>query len=221
MFKEMHNPMSQVFKYLSISILFMFIGYIFGLLFIPESFIYMANMIMIVLIIGLVIMAILSKKSIIPRRFSMNFVYIFTFIDGILMSPIISYYVGDLGSGVVINVLIATMILFGMLSFIANRSESTKFLRLGPILFALLIALLFMSILNIFLYGKVFNIAISVLGILIFSAYILYDISILKMEIEYGNIRERDDLSIHVLNLYLDFVNILLDLLRLVKELND
>ena len=221
MFKEMHNPMSQVFKYLSISILFMFIGYIIGLLFIPESFIYMANMIMIVLIIGLVIMAILSKKSIIPRRFSMNFVYIFTFIDGILMSPIISYYVGDLGSGVVINVLIATMILFGMLSFIANRSESTKFLRLGPILFALLIALLFMSILNIFLYGKVFNIAISVLGILIFSAYILYDISILKMEIEYGNIRERDDLSIHVLNLYLDFINILLDLLRLVKELND
>ena len=166
-------------------------------------------------------MAILSKKSIIPRRFSMNFVYIFTFIDGILMSPIISYYVGDLGSGVVINVLIATMILFGMLSFIANRSESTKFLRLGPILFALLVALLFMSILNIFLYGKVFNIAISVLGILIFSAYILYDISILKMEIEYGNIRERDDLSIHVLNLYLDFINILLDLLRLVKELND
>ena len=221
MFKEMHNPMSQVFKYLSISILFMFIGYIFGLLFIPESFIYMANMIMIVLIIGLIIMAILSKKSIIPRRFSMNFVYIFTFVDGILMSPIISYYVGDLGSGVVINVLIATMILFGMLSFIANRSESTKFLRLGPILFALLIALLFMSILNIFLYGKVFNIAISVLGILIFSAYILYDISILKMEIEYGNIRERDDLSIHVLNLYLDFINILLDLLRLVKELND
>ena len=221
MFKEMHNPMSQVFKYLSISILFMFIGYIFGLLFIPESFIYMANMIMIVLIIGLVIMAILSKKSIIPRRFSMNFVYIFTFIDGILMSPIISYYVGNLGSGVVINVLIATMILFGMLSFIANRSESTKFLRLGPILFALLVALLFMSILNIFLYGKVFNIAISVLGILIFSAYILYDISILKMEIEYGNIRERDDLSIHVLNLYLDFINILLDLLRLVKELND
>lgn len=221
MFKEMHNPMSQVFKYLSISILFMFIGYIFGLLFIPESFIYMANMIMIVLIIGLVIMAILSKKSIIPRRFSMNFVYIFTFIDGILMSPIISYYVGDLGSGVVINVLIATMILFGMLSFIANRSESTKFLRLGPILFALLVALLFMSILNIFLYGKVFNIAISVLGILIFSAYILYDISILKMEIEYGNIRERDNLSIHVLNLYLDFINILLDLLRLVKELND
>ena len=214
MFKEMHNPMSQVFKYLSISILFMFIGYIFGLLFIPESFIYMANMIMIVLIIGLVIMEILSKKSIIPRRFSMNFVYIFTFIDGILMSPIISYYVGDLGSGVVINVLIATMILFGMLSFIANRSESTKFLRLGPILFALLIALLFMSILNIFLYGKVFNIAISVLGILIFSAYILYDISILKMEIEYGNIRERDDLSIHVLNLYLDFQIFILILLR-------
>ena len=151
----------------------------------------------------------------------MNFVYLFTFIDGILISPIIRYYVGDLGSGIVINVLVATLIIFGVLAFTANRSESGRFLRLGPILFASLIGLLIMSIFNIFFYGKLFNITISIIGVILFSAYILYDVSLLKSDIECGNIRDRDDLSIYVLNLYLDFINIFLDLLRLVKELND
>ena len=221
MLRKMYNPMSQVFKYLSISIVFMFIGYLFGLIFLPPSFIYMANMITAVLMVALIIMALFSKKSMIPRRFSMNFVYLFTFIDGILMSPVISYYVGDMGAEMVINVLLATAIIFGGLAFVANRSESGRFLRWGPVLFISLIALLIISIINIFIDGTVFNIVISIIGIVIFSGYILYDVSLIKSEIEYGYINDRDDLSIHVLNLYLDFINIFIDLLRLVKELND
>lgn len=220
MLKSIDNPMSQVFKYLSISIVFMFIGYLFGF-FLPDSFIYMANMIVIILMVGLLIMAIFSRKSIIPRRFSMNFVYLFTFIDGILMSPIIRYYVGSMGTEVVLNILVATAIIFGGLAFIANRSESGRFLRLGPTLFISLVVLLIMSIINIFIGGSIYNIIISIFGIVTFSGYILYDISLLKSEIEYGGIIHRDDLSIHVLNLYLDFINIFIDLLRLVKELND
>ena len=58
-------------------------------------------------------------------------------------------------------------------------------------------------------------------GIILFSAYILYDVSLLKYDIQSGGVTCRNDLSIHVLNLYLDFVNILLDLLRIVSELKD
>lgn len=220
MLKSMYNPMSQVFKYLSISIVFMFIGYLFGL-FLPNSFIYMANTFIGILMIGLLIMALFARKSIIPRRFSMNFVYLFTFIDGILMSPIIRYYVGSMGTNMVISILLATAVIFGGLAFVANRSESGKFLRLGPSLFIGLIVLLIMSIINIFISGSMYNIIISIFGIIIFSGYILYDVSLIKSEIEYGVINDRDDLSIHVLNLYLDFINIFIDLLRLVKELND
>ena len=220
MLKSMYNPMSQVFKYLSISIVFMFIGYLFGL-FLPTSFIYMANTLIVVLMIGLLIMALFSRKSIIPRRFSMNFVYLFTFIDGILMSPIIRYYVGSMGTDMVISILLATSAIFGGLAFVANRSESGKFLRFGPSLFIALIVLLIMSVINIFISGSMYNIIISIFGIVIFSGYILYDVSLIKAEIEYGGINDRDDLSIHVLNLYLDFINIFLDLLRLIKELND
>lgn len=220
MLKSMYNPMSQVFKYLSISIVFMFIGYLFGLS-LPDSFIYMANMFIGILMIGLLILALFSRKSIIPRKFSMNFVYLFTFIDGILMSPIIRYYVGSMGTDVVISILLATAAIFGGLAFVANRSESGKFLRLGPILLIALIVLLIMSVINIFINGSMYNIIISIFGIVIFSGYILYDVSLIKSEIDYGGINDRDDLSIHVLNLYLDFINIFLDLLRLIKELND
>ena len=88
MSRSIENPMSLIFKYLAVSILFMFIGFMFGQIFIPVSFVYYANMIFMFLMIGLLIMSLLSRKNIIPRSFSMNFVYVFTFIDGILTYPL-------------------------------------------------------------------------------------------------------------------------------------
>lgn len=216
--KKIINPISDVFKYLAISVLFMFIGFILGQMFIPESVAYLANFIMILLLLFLVIMAICSKKNVIPTRFSMNFVYIFTFIDGIAMYPILQMYIGDLGSIIVINILIGVIVMFAALSFISLKKEAGHYLGLGKILFTGLLALLVLIIFNIFFNFKIFNIFVSILGISIFAGYVLYDISLLKYDIEQGNIVDRDDLSIHVLNLYLDFVNLLLDLLRLVRE---
>ncbi|MCR8746968.1 hypothetical protein NWE74_17480 [Romboutsia lituseburensis] len=97
----------------------MFICFIFGQMFLPESIAYLANFIMILLLLFLVIMAICSKKNAIPTRFSMNFVYLFTFIDGITMYPILQMYIGDLGSIIVINILIGVIVLFSALSFIS------------------------------------------------------------------------------------------------------
>ena len=219
--KKVINPIADIFKYLAISILFMFIGFGFGQVFVPESVVYMANILMIFFMIGLLILAICSKKQIIPSSFSMNFVYIFTFIDGILMYPILKMYIGDLGSGLVMDILLGTVILFGILSFIANKKEAGHFLGMGKTLFTGLIVLLVLTLLSIFMGGKLFNIAISLFGIIIFSVYILYDISLIKYEISRGSIVYKNDLSIHVLNLYLDFINIFLDLLRLVRELKD
>ena len=65
------------------------------------------------------------------------------------------------------------------------------------------------------------SLLISIVGVVIFSGYVLYDISLIKHEIENGEIREKNDLSLHVLNLYLDFINILLDLLNIASILDD
>ncbi len=43
-------------------------------------------------------MFLLLRKNLIPRSFSMNFVYAFTFIDGILTYPLLKYHLEDLGS---------------------------------------------------------------------------------------------------------------------------
>lgn len=219
--RSIENPMSEIFKCLAISILFMFIGFMFGQMFIPVSFVYYANIIFTFLMIGLLIMSLLSRKNIIPRRFSMNFVYAFTFIDGILIYPLLQYYLEDLGKNVFTSILVASIVLFAVLAKIADKKESGYYLGLGKILFAGLIGILIASIINIFIGGAIISLVISIIGIVIFSGYILYDISLIKYEIQNGEIREKNDISIHVLNLYLDFINILLDLLNIASILDD
>lgn len=221
MSKAMVNPMSQVFKYLAISILFCFVGYGFGMMFIPESIAIAANFIVFIFIIGLLILCLVSRKGIIPARFSMNWVYLFTFIDGILMYPILEMYVGSLGNQVVINVLLVTALIFFVLSMIAKKETSDKYLRLGNVLFTGLIALIILTIIGFFMGYGIFNIVVSILSIIIFSGYILYDVSLVKYDIENGNINDSKDLSIHVFNLYLDFINIFLDLLNLIYDFKE
>lgn len=220
-YMTIENPMEAVFKYLSISIVFMFVGFLFGKLFVPASLVYAANIFVVVLIVGLLLFSLLSRKNVIPRSFSMNFVYLFTFVDGILMYPILTYYLYDLGTTLFMNVVLGTCVLFALLALIAHRKPAGHYIGLGSTLFAGLAVLIVMSVVNIFIQGTVFNIAVSALGIIIFSAYILYDISLLKYDIESGGITCKNDLSIYVLNLYLDFVNILLDLLRIVSDLDN
>ena len=61
--RSIENPMSAIFKCLAISVLFMFIGFMFGQIFIPVSFAYYANMIFTFLMIGLLIMFLVFKKE--------------------------------------------------------------------------------------------------------------------------------------------------------------
>lgn len=219
--KSTMNPMSQVFKYLAISILFCFVGYGFGKAFIPESIAMMANLLVIILVIALLILCLLSRKGIIPDRFSMNWVYLFTFIDGILLYPILQMYISGLGSQTVITILLFTALIFFILYMIAKKENSDKYLRLGNILLIGLVALILLSIVSIFVQFKIFNILVSVFSVVIFCGYILYDVSLIKYEIVSGDINDSKDLSMHVLNLYLDFINIFLDLLNLVYNFRD
>ncbi|MFR9070038.1 MAG: Bax inhibitor-1 family protein [Paraclostridium sp.] len=219
--KTEFNPMAEVFKYLAISILFCFVGYAFGKAFIPESVVMVANFIFIFVVLGLLILCLLSRKEIIPDRFSMNWVYLFTFINGILLYPILQMYISGLGSQTVIVILLVTALIFFILSMVAKKENSDKYLRLGNILLIGLVILILLSIVSIFIGFKTFNILVSVFSVVIFCGYILYDVSLIKYEIVSGDINDSKDLSMHVLNLYLDFINIFLDLLNLVYNFRD
>ena len=62
------NPMAATFRYLAISIMFMFVGFLFGKLFIPASLVYIANIFVVVLVVGLLIFSLMSRKNVIPRN---------------------------------------------------------------------------------------------------------------------------------------------------------
>lgn len=215
------NPFSQLFKHLTISIVFSLIGLIIGNMFIPVSVVYMAGTIVSVLMIFMLILALCFRKGIIPRRFSMNYVYLFTFIQGILIYPTINYYLYDLGIGMVISMLIATIFIFASLTIYAKNNESSSVLNYGKVLTFALLGMIISSIVNIFLGSSILSIIVSALGVLIFSIYVIYDINLIKRDIQYSVINDKDDLSIHVLNLYIDFINLLLDLLDLASKLKD
>lgn len=212
------NPFSQIYKHLAISIIFSLIGLIVGNIFIPESMIYIANSIVVVLMILLLILALCSRQGIIPKRFSMNYVYLFTFIQGIIIYPMINYYLYDLGIGMVISIFIATIFIFSSLAIYAKNSNSSSILNYGKVLIISLIGIIISSLINIFLGSSTLSIIISALGILIFSIYVIYDINLIKRTIQCSTINDKNDLSIHVLNLYIDFLNLLLDLLNLVSK---
>lgn len=215
------NVFSEIFKHLSISIIFSLIGLLVGNMFIPTSIVYMANTIVGVLMVIMLILALFSRKGMIPRRFSMNYVYLFTFVEGILIYPIINYYLYDLGVGMVLAIFIATIAIFAGLSVYAKNNDTSKVLSFGRVLGFILVGIIISSVVNIFMGSSTLSIIISAVGVLLFSVYIIYDINLIKRSIEYSLINDKNDLSIHVLNLYIDLINLLLDLLNIASRLDD
>lgn len=215
------NPFSQIFKHLTISLMFSLIGLIVGTMFVPVSVVYMASNVVSILMIVMLVLALFSRKGIIPRRFSMNYVYLFTFIQGIMLYPTINYYLYSLGLGTFISIFVATIFIFGCLAIYARNNDSSSILNYGRVLMFALLGMIISSIVNIFLGSSMLSIIVSALGVLIFSIYVIYDINLVKRDIEYSVINDKNDLSIHVLNLYVDFINLLLDLLNLASKLKD
>ena len=111
--------------------------------------------------------------------------------------------------------------MFASLTIYAENNESSSVLNYGKVLTFALLGMIISSIVNIFLGSSILSIIVSALGVLIFSIYVIYDINLIKRDIQYSVINDKDDLSIHVLNLYIDFINLLLDLLDLASKLKD
>ena len=103
-----------------------------------------------------------------------------------------------------------TFILFFGLAFYASHTER-NFLNLGSMLFGGLLALILVSIVGIFIQATALEIAITAGGLFIFSGYVLYDIQLMRS----GFVTEAD-VPMLVLNLFLDFINLLLYVLRLI-----
>lgn len=217
--------MNRLYQYLAISLLAAVAGFFVGLLFIPESVIAIANIILlvflVVMLVGALIVKSVKKKVNGQIRFPIWIVYIFAFVDGALLYPVLRYYLASLGIVLFAEIVIGTMVVFGALAYIGQKKASGSYISLGKILFIILSVMIIASIINIFLRVDVLRIILSAVGIAVFSAYILVDVNQFKTAYEAGMINDSSDYSVYVLNVYLDIINLLLDLFDFVSWIKD
>jgi modulator of FtsH protease len=103
------------------------------------------------------------------------------------------------------------VIFFALAGYVQTTKKDFSFM--GGMLFSSLIGLIVLSIIGIFIQATMFHIILSVFGVLIFSGYILYDVS------NAVNGGETNYVRITV-NLYLDVMNLFVNLLQLFTNLS-
>jgi FtsH-binding integral membrane protein len=83
-----------------------------------------------------------------------------------------------------------------------------------------LIGVIICSLINMFVGSATFDLGITIVCLIIFIVYVAYDIQVIKRSLY--SFPEEDNLAIFgALQLYLDFINIFLKLLRLFGRSRD
>lgn len=141
--------------------------------------------------------------------------YAVPFLMGFAFYFSVNFYLSELGSEMVVGVLLLTIFMFLGLGFLGYVAIKKDLGFMGKFLLFALIILIAVSIIGIFFSSHMLQLIIAIGGIAIFSLYTLYDFN----RIQHDNIK-RDETTGYALNLYLDFINLFLSILRLVNELS-
>lgn len=133
----------------------------------------------------------------------------FTFFMGLMLSRILQFALGySNGTGIIATAAGGTGAIFLVLSGIATVSKR-DFSNIGKFLFVGVIVILLALLANIFLQIPALSLTISAVAVMIFSAYILYDVS----RIVNGG---EDNYISATLSIYLDIYNVFVHLLNLL-----
>lgn len=158
------------------------------------------------------------RKKVSPVVAGILFV-VYAALSGLTLSSIfIVYEIGSIGM-----VFLSSAIMFGLLAaygFITKNDLSS----MGKMLIFALIAILIMSLINLFAYNSTFGVIISVISIVVFLGLTAWDMQNLKAIYNYyaSDDKELNKASIYgALDLYLDFINIFLQLLSLFGRRKD
>ncbi len=132
---------------------------------------------------------------------------LFAFLSGLSITPLVDGVLVTVGAGILMKALTVTVLMFAgtaLFGWTTKRDLS----GLGGFLMITLIGMIVMSIVGIFFpWGTGFEMMFSGAGILLFSAFTMYDVQMLK---HYPEDRYIDA----ALNLYLDIFNLFIYVLR-------
>ena len=197
------------------SLFIAFIGMMIGFAFIPASVAVFMPFVVVVLLIISFFVKLRKRKNGYSSYLSLKTVYFFVLLMGIGIYPSIAFYISDIGAAYVLLAFAITTIVFTLLAVYAYITKQ-DFSGLGGFLFVALISLILLNVAGIWVQTDIFHIGLSLAGILIFSAYVLHDISRMK----HSGFSE-ENVPEAVLDLFLDFLNIFLDILRLISIFKD
>ena len=183
-----------------------------------NSFVYSSFGLILIIELIVVITFSLLRRKVSPMGAKIMFI-VYSIISGLTLSSIFIVY--KLSS--IMVVFLSAAIMFGLLALYGyfTNQDLTSF---GKLLMFGLLAVIIMSIINFFVTSQSFDITISIISIIIFLGLTAWDMQNLKRIYYYyeNDSVDLDKSAIYgALDLYLDFINIFLDLLRLFGKSRD
>ena len=167
-------------------------------------------------IIEIVIALVLGIRLAKMHPLTMKILYIiYSILTGVTFSVIfVAFEVSSL-----ISIFIITAIIFALLAFYGYTTKR-DLTKIGTIALIALHAIIIAGILNIFIFkSTMFDTVLTMLGVLIFIAYIAYDVNKVKQLML--AIGEEKAAVYGAFQLYLDFINLFIRLLELFGKRRD
>lgn len=134
----------------------------------------------------------------------------FTFIAGVFLTPILTVAAGFRNGGQLVALAggMTAAIFFAMATIATVTKKDFSFM--GKFLMVGLVLLIVASLANLFFQVPALSLTISAVAVLIFSAYILYDVSNIVRGGETNYVMATLGLFLNVYNLFISLLNILL-----------
>lgn len=209
---EVNQAMGRVYGYMGLATLIsMWVSYIVGstpqlMEFFFTGWMVWVTMLAPIAAIFLVIPAIGANP---PRSVAVAILAGFAALMGLSLSTVFAVY--TLGS--IVSAFMGAAVLFGVMSFYGYFTKQDLD-SIGKWCFVGLIAIIIASIINIFIGSTVAQMAISAIAIVIFLGLTAYDVQKIREAVMGGH----SDAAVEVLGaltLYLDFINLFINLLQL------
>jgi len=205
--RQASGLVSKVMGLLSFSFLFATIGAVVGSVLLP-----MGGGTWILFIAGIIVLfalqAMIQKPGI-----NLFLLYLFTFIEGMTIGPLLGLYFG-LGLGYIVTeaflITAVSSIALALYAWVAK----TDFSHMRDYLFVALILIIVASVVNIFFGSSLIALVISIVGIAIFCGFILYDIQ--KAKYLANTLPNAIGVTV---SLFLDVLNLFMFILQLLTIL--
>lgn len=140
-----------------------------------------------------------------------------------IMGVSLSYIFLIYNLGAIGKVFMITAVVFGVMAILGYTTK-TDLSKMGSILMMALIGVIISSLINMFMQSSTFDYIISGISVLIFTGLTAYDMQKIKRigaGVEFGSAEAGKLAIMGALNLYLDFINLFLLLLRFFGRSDD